>query len=141
MAASLPAPFLTRVHYYDSPTRYTCAYETGVDSAPNALVVIGGLSDGPHTIPALIKIAPRLDPANGGPNYSIFEIRMRSSYVGYGTSSLAEDVVHIAALVKYLRSIGKKKIVLCGHSTGTQVGIIAPPLSGRLARAPSLTNE
>ncbi|CAI4218814.1 unnamed protein product [Parascedosporium putredinis] len=101
MASNKPAPFLTRVHYYDSPTRNTTA-------------------DGPHTIPALTKIAARLDPANGGPGYSIVEFRMRSSYVGYGTSSLTEDVAHITALVKYLRSIGKSKIVLCGHSTGTQ---------------------
>ena len=40
---------------------------------------------------------------------------------GFGTSSLAEDVEDISALVEYLRSIGKKKIILHGHSTGCQV--------------------
>ncbi|PKS12673.1 hypothetical protein jhhlp_000881 [Lomentospora prolificans] len=130
-SSKFPAPFLARVHYYESPTRNSTAYETGADGAPNAFVVIGGLGDGPHTVPGLTKIAARLDPAHGGPNYSLFEIRMRSSFVGYGTSSLAEDVVHIAALVKYLRSIGKSKIVLCGHSTGTQQDIMEYVNSGK----------
>ena len=43
---------------------------------------------------------------------------MRSSYTGWGYSSLANDVEDIAALVKYLISLGKKRIVLLGSSTG-----------------------
>lgn len=45
---------------------------------------------------------------------------MRSSYTGWGYSSLKDDVADIAALVKYLRGKGKEKIVLMGHSTGCQ---------------------
>jgi hypothetical protein len=44
---------------------------------------------------------------------------MRSSYAGFGYSSLANDVEDTAALVRYLRGIGKEKIVLMGSSTGT----------------------
>jgi hypothetical protein len=43
---------------------------------------------------------------------------MRSSYTGFGYSSLAYDVADLSALVTYLRSMGKKKIVLLGSSTG-----------------------
>ena len=54
-------------------------------------------------------------------SYSVFEIRLRSSFIGFGTSSLEEDVADISALVKYLRTLGREKIVLFGHSTGCQV--------------------
>ncbi|RYP79230.1 hypothetical protein DL771_000208 [Monosporascus sp. 5C6A] len=53
-------------------------------------------------------------------SYSVFEFRMRSSFLGFGFSSLVKDVEDISALVKYLRSIGKEKVVLIGHSTGCQ---------------------
>lgn len=43
---------------------------------------------------------------------------MRSSYTGFGYSSLANDVEDIAALVTYLKGRDKKKIVLMGSSTG-----------------------
>jgi hypothetical protein len=115
-------PFATRVHYYESPTPFSTAYEVGPYDAPNALVAIGGLGDGPHTVPAMRRVAARIDGTHGGPAYSMFEIRMRSSFIGFGTSSLAEDVMHISCLVKYLRGLGKKRIVLMGHSTGCQVG-------------------
>lgn len=118
-----PAPFLTRVHYYPSPTRHSCAYESGALDAPNAIIAIGGLGDGPHTVLYFHDLATRLD-ATKGPSYSVFQLRLKSSFIGYGTSSLAEDVVHISALVKYLRAIGKKKIVLLGHSTGSQVCLL-----------------
>jgi pimeloyl-ACP methyl ester carboxylesterase len=51
-------------------------------------------------------------------DYSIWEFRMRSSYSGFGYSSLANDVEDVAALVQYLRGLGKEKIVLMGSSTG-----------------------
>ncbi|SPO02789.1 related to benzoate 4-monooxygenase cytochrome P450 [Cephalotrichum gorgonifer] len=114
------SPFLTRVHYYNSPTRHSCAYESGTFDSPNVIVAIGGLGDGPHTVPYFRDLAVRLDSANGGPGYSVFEFRLKSSFIGFGTSSLAEDVRHISDLVKYLRGIGKERIVLLGHSTGCQ---------------------
>lgn len=118
---SHPAPFLTRVHYYDSPTRHSTAYESGTLDSPNVILAIGGLGDGPHTVPYFHDLATRLDSANGGPGYSVFQIRLKSSFIGFGTSTLTEDVAHISALVKYLRRIGKEKIVLLGHSTGSNV--------------------
>lgn len=118
---SHPAPFLTKVHYYDSPTKHSTAYESGTLDSPNVIVAIGGLGDGPHTVPYFHDLATRLDAASGGPEYAVFQIRMKSSFVGFGTSTLVEDVAHISALVKYLRRAGKEKIILLGHSTGSQV--------------------
>jgi len=43
---------------------------------------------------------------------------MRSSYTGFGFSSLANDAEDLAAFVGYLRQIGKKRVVVMGHSTG-----------------------
>ena len=119
-----PAPFLTRVHYYPSPTRHSCAYESGALDAPNAIIAIGGLGDGPHTVLYFHDLATRLD-ATKGPSYSVFQLRLKSSFIGYGTSSLAEDVVHISALVPLTADkVAGKKIALLGHSTGSQVCLL-----------------
>ncbi|KAM4068081.1 alpha/beta hydrolase family protein [Hirsutella rhossiliensis] len=111
--------FKVLVHPYRSPTRGTCAYEMGNTSSRNAVIFIGGLSDGPHTTSYIRTVARQLETAMEL-SYSVFEIRMRSSFVGYGTASLKSDVDDISALVKYLRALGRDKIVLFGHSTGCQ---------------------
>lgn len=114
-------PFTVTVHPYESKgVKHACAYELGSSSASNALVFIGGLTDGPHTVPYIRTVAAKIESATGL-SYSVFEIRIRSSFSGFGWSSLAEDVEDISAVVKYLKSIGKKKVVLMGHSTGCQV--------------------
>lgn len=114
-------PFPVTVHPYASKgVKHACAYELGPSSARNALVFIGGLTDGPQTVPYIRTIAAKIE-ATTELSYSVFEIRLRSSFSGFGYSSLAEDVEDISAVVKYLRSIGKEKVVLMGHSTGCQV--------------------
>lgn len=125
MDSSGPFPLLA--HPYRSPARGTCAYEMGNTASKNALVFIGGLKDGPHTTPYVRTIARRLEKAPEL-DFSVFETRLRSSFDGFGTSSLADDVHDISALVKYLRSIGREKIILFGHSTGCQVFSLLFPL-------------
>ncbi|KZL67042.1 esterase lipase [Colletotrichum incanum] len=112
------APFPCTVHPYDSPTSHASAYEIGPSGASNAILFIGGLSDGPHTVFYTKTLATHLEKTQQ--DWSIFEIRMRSSFSGYGYSSLKNDVEDISALVRYLRGIGRKKVVLMGHSTGCQ---------------------
>ena len=110
-------PFTVTVHCLTSPTPHSCAYERGVPSSRNALIFIGGLTSGPHASPQLnsliqaLQDAPELE-------YSFWEFRMRSSYTGFGYSSLANDAEDVAALVEYLKGLGKGKIVLLGSSTG-----------------------
>lgn len=123
MAFAKPAsnPFPVTVHAYESKgVKHACAYELGSSPARNALVFIGGLTDGPHTVPYIRTVAAKME-ATTDLSYSVFEIRIRSSFSGFACGSLAEDVEDISAVVKYLRSIGKEKVVLMGHSTGCQV--------------------
>ncbi|KAF4123188.1 Protein of unknown function (DUF1749) [Geosmithia morbida] len=113
-------PFPVTVHPYPSPVPgSTCAYELGNTSARNAVLFIGGLGDGPHTIPYIRTVSKHLEESSSL-DYSIFEIRIRSSFQGFGTSSLKNDVEDISALVRYLRGKGRQRIVLFGHSTGCQ---------------------
>lgn len=121
MAEIKAKSFKVTVHPYPSKgVKHACAYELGSTSASNALVFIGGLTDGPHTVPYIRTVAAKIEAASGL-SYSVFEIRIRSSFDGFGWSSLAEDVEDISALVKYLRGMGREKVVLMGHSTGSQV--------------------
>ncbi|KAJ4984845.1 UPF0613 protein PB24D3.06c 1 [Stagonosporopsis vannaccii] len=119
---ALPRPFLVTVHPFTSlasPHAYSCAYERGKTSSRNALVYIGGLTSGPHTALHISQaLLSALDDAKL--QYSIWECRIRSSYTGWGHSSLKDDVEDIAALVKHLRDLGKNKVVLLGSSTGCQ---------------------
>ncbi|KAK2590004.1 hypothetical protein QQS21_012316 [Conoideocrella luteorostrata] len=143
--------FSVTVHPYSSPTRGACAYELG--SAPpnnkNAIIFIGGLGDGPHTVPYIRAVAKHLETTGKDLGYSVFEMRLRSSFIGFGTSSLKKDVEDIAALVKYLRGLGKEKIVLFGHSTGCQDCIeyadyikhSSPPVDGFIMQGPISDRE
>ncbi|KAG6006624.1 hypothetical protein E4U21_006846 [Claviceps maximensis] len=147
--------FPVTVHTYRSPTRGACAYELGSTHAAsttankNAIIFIGGLGDGPHTVPYIRTVARHLETAGKELAYSIFEIRLRSSFIGFGTSSLSNDVEDIAALVKYLRGLGKEKIVLFGHSTGCQDCIEYadynkhrnPPVDGFIMQGPISDRE
>jgi hypothetical protein len=112
--------FPITVHPFPSPTPSSCAYERGLSSSRNALVHIGGLTSGPHTSPQLDSLV-KVVQADIESGYSFWEFRMRSSYTGFGYSSLANDVEDISTLVRYLRSLGKEKIVLLGSSTGKSI--------------------
>ena len=120
----LPATaFPCIVHPFPSETPGSCAYETGNPAAKNALVFIGGLGDGPHTMAYVRKVSNRLATAAARLDYSVFEVRARSSFTGWGLTDLSSDVSDLRSLVQYLRAVGRQKIVFFGHSTGCQVGL------------------
>src|SRR5208282_6744541 len=56
-------------------------------------------------------------------NWSLCQLHMRSSYMGFGTGSLARDFEDISAAIGYLLENGKHQVVLMGHSTGCQNSI------------------
>lgn len=122
MSEKSSSPFTVRVHPFASPTPHSCAYEYGATGhSENALVYIGGLTGGPQTTDLVLKIAKDLEmrAESDTVKYSVFEFRMRSSYTGFGYSSLKNDVEDLAALVTYLREAGMwRKVVLMGSSTG-----------------------
>lgn len=93
------------------------AFESGDLPSTRCVVLLGGLGDGFMTIPYTARLSTYL--AKHG--LSLVQILMRSSYSGYGVSSLQEDVECIIEAIRFLRdSRGKKEIVLLGHSTGCQ---------------------
>jgi predicted alpha/beta-fold hydrolase len=55
--------------------------------------------------------------------WSLCQLHMRSSYLGYGTGSLNRDFEDISTCISYLLANGKRHVVLMGHSTGSQNGI------------------
>ncbi|KAI1330515.1 dolichol-phosphate mannosyltransferase [Xylariaceae sp. FL0255] len=141
---SPPTIFTTTVHPFPSPTAHACAYESGLPDATNALVFIGGLGDGPHTVPYPRAIAAHLESEQPELSYSVFEFRLKSSFHGFGFCRLQDDVADISALVHYLRLIGKKRVVLMGHSTGSQDCMEytdpaheAAPVDGYILQAPA----
>lgn len=141
---SIPAPYPVIVHsYLPSPSPSSSSttspshlqtYEHLPDPNPrtrhqpvNALVFIGGLGDGPHTIPYVRHLAAHLaqqqQTTTGGlgSSYSVFEARLSSAHSAFGYASLAQDARELAHLVRYLRrGLGKRRVVLMGHSTGCQ---------------------
>jgi pimeloyl-ACP methyl ester carboxylesterase len=88
-------------------------------TVPNNIILwIGGLGDGLLTVSYPRKLAAKLPPS-----WSIAEVLLASSYNGFGTSSLARDAKEIGQCVAYFRNLrgdGDGKIVLMGHSTGSQ---------------------
>lgn len=82
----------------------------------DVVLLIGGLGNG---LTDIHYIQP-LKEALGKNSWGLVAILTSSSYRGWGTGSIARDAQEITALVKHLISIGKKRIVLLGHSTGTQ---------------------
>ncbi|KAI1743704.1 hypothetical protein F4680DRAFT_354591 [Xylaria scruposa] len=105
-----PDTFTATVHPFPSPTSNACAYEIGLQHAKDCVVFIGGLGDGPHTVPYPRAIAKRLE-EDASLSYSVFEFRLKSSFSAFGFARLVDDVADITALVKYLRTIGKQRIV------------------------------
>jgi hypothetical protein len=80
----------------------------------------------------------------------VAEIRLSSSYTGWGTSSLQNDVAEISDAVSYFRSIKTGKIVLMGSSTGCQdimeyltgAGCeVRPAIEGGILQAPVSDRE
>ena len=84
MASSQPFP--TIVHPFESPNSHARAYETGLRDAKNALVFIGGLGDGPHTVPYPRAIGKHLE-SFLELSYSVFEFTMKQRVVLIGHST------------------------------------------------------
>ncbi|PLB50357.1 putative hydrolases or acyltransferase [Aspergillus steynii IBT 23096] len=119
------------LHQY---TPHLVAFEyTHVDRPkPHTLVFIGGLSDGLNTVEYLADIVSALRDSP----WSVFNVVLSSSYTGWGLGRLGQDIDEIAKCVDYVRSYkggvypagseagsgntGSGKVVIMGHSTGSQ---------------------
>lgn len=93
--------------------------------APNVLIIVAGLGDGLLNVPWIPPLAAELEASNSdkkpAERWSVIQPVLRSSYQGWGTSSLDQDVRDLSRLVTYIRNQpGRVKVVLGGHSTGCQ---------------------
>lgn len=84
--------------------------------APNLILWLGGLGDGPLGVTYPSTLAASLPRT-----WSLAEVLLSSSYDGWGTGSLARDAHELGKCVAYFRAQRPgAKIVLMGHSTGCQ---------------------
>lgn len=88
---------------------------------PHTLIFIGGLGDGLGTVKYVADIIEALY----GTKWSVFAPVLSSSYSGWGTGSIGQDIDEIAQCVRYVREYkesiwGAGKVVVMGHSTGCQ---------------------
>ena len=118
---------------------------------PKTLLFTSGLFDTFASVPYVAQIANSLasKPAN---TWSVMEIQLTSSGVGFGTGDLIRDVEEIAKGVTWLRSRSGEdlsKIVLMGHSTGSQDVLhylyhdlaMTPDIDGAILQAPVSDRE
>ncbi|KAK7541236.1 uncharacterized protein J3D65DRAFT_272117 [Phyllosticta citribraziliensis] len=85
-------------------------------SPPNTLLWVGGLGDGLLTVSYVRHLAASLPPT-----WTLAQVLLSSAYNGWGMSSIAKDAAEIGQCVAYFRKLRPgTKVVLMGHSTGTQ---------------------
>lgn len=107
------------IHKY---TDLLTAIEFSSQSAPeHFLVFVGGLGDGFLTVPYVPALAQQV--AARLPHCAVVQALISSSYLGFGTGSLARDAAELAQLVRFLRTrrgTSRSRVILMGHSTGCQ---------------------
>ena len=107
---------------YNSPeTSYECVVTGDVRArATTAVIVVPGLTDGPHTLAY----------ANGGAltracerrGYALVRFELSSSYERYGVRTLDDDAREIDACARWVKKMcpNVREVILLGHSTGCQ---------------------
>jgi hypothetical protein len=123
-----------KLHTYSTKYGALTIFESGDCSSSSVLLFIAGLTE-------VLNVSFRTQPLTfrqgfmGTPyihrlssklrviNWSLCQLLMRSSYLGFGTGSLNRDFEDISAAISYLVATGKHCVVLMGHSTGCQNSI------------------
>ncbi|KAI9593147.1 hypothetical protein BDF19DRAFT_498107 [Syncephalis fuscata] len=92
------------------------AFHSGPVNTPNALILLPGLTEGQLSLPWTTRLANAV--AERG--WSTVHPTLSSSYGGFGTGNLTRDTGELDLLVEHLMGLGKKRVLLVGHSTGSQ---------------------
>ncbi|XP_043696738.1 UPF0613 protein PB24D3.06c-like [Telopea speciosissima] len=91
------------------------AFKTG--EFKQQVIFIGGLTDGFLATEYLQPLSIALE----NEKWSLVQLLLSSSYIGYGTSSLKEDALELDQLIGYLiNKENSEGVVLLGQSTGCQ---------------------
>ncbi|KAF9907422.1 hypothetical protein EC991_010983 [Linnemannia zychae] len=105
---------------YNPQTRLTM-FESGPQNSQGSVVFVGGLLDGYNALPYLPLLGKYLEEQLG---FSLIQVMLTSSHMGYGISSLQEDVRELDILFTFLREErAKTRLFFIGHSTGCQDAI------------------
>lgn len=111
----------------------------------NLLIFINGLFGGLSTVAYPTVISKSLPST-----WNLVEVLLSSSYLGWGTSSLARDVDELSQCVSYFHGLRTGQIVLMGHSTGCQDVLeyltrpgyeLRPAINGGILQAPVSDRE
>ncbi|KAL4933408.1 putative siderophore biosynthesis lipase/esterase [Aspergillus undulatus] len=135
-----PAGGLPGILHHYTETLVTFEFTTSATPKPHSLLFVGGLGDGLATTSYMADLARALQPTD----WSLFTLNLTSSYSAWGLGHLDRDTNEIAQCLNYIRDYksGKfasnnnnntasnlkeqlsatkpGKIVLMGHSTGSQ---------------------
>ncbi|KAF9923051.1 hypothetical protein FBU30_006840 [Linnemannia zychae] len=104
---------------YNPKTRLTM-FESGPQNSQGSVVFVGGLLDGYCALSYLPLLGKYLEKLG----FSLIQVMLTSSHMGYGISSLQEDVHELDILFTFLREErAKTRLFLIGHSTGCQDAI------------------
>ncbi|CZT03544.1 probable hydrolases or acyltransferases (alpha/beta hydrolase superfamily) [Rhynchosporium agropyri] len=110
------------LHHY-TETLVTFEY-TSPAPKPHALIFVGGLGDGLATTSYMVDLVSKLAPTP----WSLFTLNLSSSYGQWGTGHLDRDTDELAECISYISAYkasqyaeSQRKVVVMGHSTGSQV--------------------
>ncbi|KAK3353930.1 hypothetical protein B0T25DRAFT_456027 [Lasiosphaeria hispida] len=109
------------LHHY-TETLITFEFTSSTAPQPHSILFLGGLGDGLGTTSYASDVVDGLKPTE----WSFFTLNLTSSYQSWGLGSLDRDTDEIAACLKYIKAYKTAKygaggkIVLMGHSTGSQ---------------------
>ncbi|GAA5913275.1 hypothetical protein JCM5296_007341 [Sporobolomyces johnsonii] len=143
-------PISGRLHHISQSPNLT-TFEFGALSSPckGVVLFVGGLNDTYLSVPYL----PRLADALKGVGWALAQVALSSAGDGWGGRTISEDAEQLAVIGRYWREQrGIDKLVLMGHSTGTQDAIaylhltafgpdVFPPLAGVILQAPVSDRE
>jgi Protein of unknown function (DUF1749) len=127
------SPLDGRLHTYSTRYGALTIFESGDCSSSSCLLFIAGLTEvcpfirgfpanlekGYMGTPYIHKLSSQLQDIN----WSCCQLNMRSSYMGFGTGSLERDFEDISEAIAYLITVGKNRVILMGHSSGSQNSI------------------
>jgi hypothetical protein len=100
----------------------TFEYTGSTVRKPHSLLFVGGLGDGMATTSYMSALVYALQPTQ----WSLFTLNLTSSYQAWGLGHLDRDTTEIAQCIEYINEYkqakfgGGGKVVLMGHSTGSQ---------------------
>ncbi|EIW73056.1 hypothetical protein TREMEDRAFT_56114 [Tremella mesenterica DSM 1558] len=91
-------------------------FASGDLDSKKAILFIGGLGNGLGDVPFTYALSVAL----GRIGWKLVQMHWSSAHEGFGTGSIDRDRDEMECVVKHLRFQGHEKIVIMGHSTGSQ---------------------